>query len=206
MFFFHSTNQHTTPISGRFQYHHLNIWSILPCSARKAACVNCQVARFSCLPTHKRSHYLWSHVHAIAQDKLCNGSEICSGSVQWKSTMEMKCDLSGSRRGWRSKRWWIKTKSVKHLLQFLLLVQKPLRWYYFELTRTVKKYILWVQEVGQGGTGCCCTVHCVHHQRASLRLVVNSNTLKTPDHTLTWPLPQHSDTCVVCSDFSSHSD
>ena len=26
-------------------------------------------------------------------------------------------------------------------------------------------------EVGQGGTGCCCIVHCVHHRRASLRLV-----------------------------------
>ena len=61
-------------------------------------------------------------------------------------------------------------------------------------------------EVGQGGTGCYCTVHCVHQQRASLRLVVNSNTVKTREPTLMWPLPQHSDTCVVCSDFSSHSD
>ena len=63
-------------------------------------------------------------------------------------------------------------------------------------------------EVGQGGTGCCCTVHCVNHQRASLRLVVNPNTVKTHQQILTWPLPQHSDTCVVCSGFrvSSHSD
>ena len=30
-------------------------------------------------------------------------------------------------------------------------------------------------EVGQGGTSCCCIVHCIHHQRTSLRLVVHSN-------------------------------
>ena len=41
-------------------------------------------------------------------------------------------------------------------------------------------------EVGQGGTGyCCCDAHCVHHQRASLRLVVNSNKGSTDEHTLT---------------------
>ena len=34
-------------------------------------------------------------------------------------------------------------------------------------------------EVGQGGTGCCCIVHCVCHQRASLGLVVNSNKVNT---------------------------
>ena len=63
-----------------------------------------------------------------------------------------------------------------------------------------------VVEVGQGGTGCCCIVHCVHHQRASLRLVVNSNKVNTHWHTLRWPLPWHSNTRVVCSCFSSHSN
>ena len=57
-------------------------------------------------------------------------------------------------------------------------------------------------EVAQGSTGCCCIVHCVHQQRASLRLVVNSNQVQ---NTLTGPFPRHSDTCAVCSDFSSHS-
>ena len=33
-------------------------------------------------------------------------------------------------------------------------------------------------EVGQGGTGSCCIAHGVVHQRASLRLVVNSNKVK----------------------------
>ena len=61
-------------------------------------------------------------------------------------------------------------------------------------------------EVGQGGTGCCYIVHCVHHQKASLGLVVYSNKIKTQGQTLTWPLPQHSDTCVVNSDFGSHSN
>ena len=37
-------------------------------------------------------------------------------------------------------------------------------------------------EVGQGGTGHCCIAHCVHHQRASLRLVVNSNKVNTQGH------------------------
>ena len=58
-------------------------------------------------------------------------------------------------------------------------------------------------QVGQGGTGWCCIIHCVHHRRASLRSVANPNKVK---HTLTWPLPWHSDTCVICSDFSSHSE
>ena len=40
-------------------------------------------------------------------------------------------------------------------------------------------------EVGQGGTGCCCIAHCVHHLRASLRLVVNCNKVNTHGHTLT---------------------
>ena len=51
----------------------------------------------------------------------------------------------------------------------------------------------------------CCIAHCVHHQRASLRSVVNSNKINTHEHTLTWSLPWHSDTCTVCSDFSSQS-
>jgi len=34
-------------------------------------------------------------------------------------------------------------------------------------------------EVGQGGTGCCCTVHCVHNQGLSLRSIVNDNTGNT---------------------------
>ena len=59
-------------------------------------------------------------------------------------------------------------------------------------------------EVGQESTGRCCIVHCIHHQRASLRLVVNSNKVNTCEQTLTSPLPWNSDTCVVCSDFSSH--
>ena len=61
-------------------------------------------------------------------------------------------------------------------------------------------------EIGQGSTGCCCIAHCVHHERASLRLVVNCNKVNTCEHTLTWPLPWDSDTCVVCCDFSSHSN
>ena len=61
-------------------------------------------------------------------------------------------------------------------------------------------------EVGHSGTGCCCIVHCVHHQRAFLRLIVNSNKVSTHGHTLRWPLPYHSYTCIVCSGFSSHSN
>ena len=40
-------------------------------------------------------------------------------------------------------------------------------------------------KVGHGSTGCCCTAHCVHHQRAFLRLVVNYNVVNTLEHTLT---------------------
>ena len=55
--------------------------------------------------TYKVTSSLWSHVRAIAQDKLCNGSEMCSGSVQWKSTMEMKCDLSMSFHRYINPNW-----------------------------------------------------------------------------------------------------
>ena len=62
-------------------------------------------------------------------------------------------------------------------------------------------------EVGEDGTGCCCCVaHCVHHPRASLRLVPKFNKVNTHGHTLSWPLPWHSDTCVVCSSFRWHSN
>ena len=40
-------------------------------------------------------------------------------------------------------------------------------------------------KVGPGDTGHCCIVHCVHHQRASLRLIVNSNMVDIHGHTLT---------------------
>ena len=49
------------------------------------------------------------------------------------------------------------------------------------------------------------SMHCVHHRMEhSFRLVVNSNTVNTCEQSLIWPLPQHSDICVVCSDFSIH--
>ena len=40
-------------------------------------------------------------------------------------------------------------------------------------------------EVRQSGSGCCGTVHCIHHQGASLRSVVNSNTVDIHGYTLT---------------------
>ena len=41
-------------------------------------------------------------------------------------------------------------------------------------------------KVGQGGTGCCCcTAHCICHERASLGPIVNVNMVSTHGYTPT---------------------
>ena len=136
--------------------------------------------------------YIHSYYHNVVDKMSC-----LLGSFTWQEIRKdyMHDDLVMHKHVSPTSRWYRKHSAETSLNSLTTTGNNP------------DGIISIALEVEQGGTGCCCCVaHCVHYQRAFLRLVVNSNKVNTRGQTLSWPLPWHSDTCVVCSDFSSHSN